>query len=116
MYKIGDKVKLKDSINIWTIRDISKYVDAIHIVLNNSNGIVGSKFINSNDLLTNYTKVKSDDEQLDLSNYFNWGLPSGKENNKEQNLCNHLWKIYNGLNFSDEYCELCGLKRELQNK
>lgn len=118
-FKLGDKVKqnnIKDPL-IWKIA----YVDPISYIFvllrNHETGGISVYKIGLQELLSSYVKVDDEESQGDwFGSFYPNGLPKGKDEKKDEKYCNHDWKVYNGLNFSDEYCTKCNKKREIEQK
>lgn len=121
-FKIGNKVKLKPilgGINVYKIITVDFHLKCCHIESDLGNNCIASRKVSFVDMLSNYIKVdmygnpiKEDGDQL---SWYDGFLVPGKEN-KEEKYCNHDWKVYTGLNFSDEYCTKCNKKREIEKK
>lgn len=111
---IGNKFRHDASKNIWIIERSDFQAGGFLMKMDNTQGMVATRWITRSELINNYTSVKKDDAQIDWFNLPDWSLPKGKENEKMD--CHHSWKIYNGLNFSDEYCEKCKKVRPLEKK
>ncbi len=127
MYKIGDYCKLNTafSVCIWQIKRIDPVFELVSIETNA--GLIGQQ-IKFTELYSSYIKTDKDgnpikDDQLDFfgGGFGSWeGLVSnpGYSATLPQGLksteCSHVWKRYDGLNFSDEMCTKCPAKRELK--
>lgn len=117
MFKISDHVMKKNNGTIvWKITGYMPALDEFRLEVNyGSAGIISLQESNKN--LMNYYKL-TDEKGNDIVN---------KESSSEQLLfegfygmlekykeCNHEWKVYHGLNFSDEFCEKCKKVRDIK--
>lgn len=119
-FKIGDKVKM--ILGGTVIYDVVDYLTSSDIFIirgDLGNHCTSVRKISSEEMFRTYIKVdmygnpiKEDGDQL---SWYDGFLVPGKEN-KEEKYCNHDWKVYTGLNFSDEYCTKCNKKREIEKK
>lgn len=113
MYNKGDKYIEKQTGEIWTVYAYRPDSNTVCLEQMSNTQLLHSKWINELDLFALYTKV--DENQLDWLTK-DWNLPEGSKEEASKPYCFHVWKEYTGLNFSDEYCEKCNIKRPLEKK
>ena len=119
-FNINDFIKLKD--NGYLVWQILETFPSIKIEHKTSVGGLCTQTISTVDLYMLYVKtdkngnvLPDDASQMDwFGNTGNWTLPKGYEGDSNEKYCAHDWRVYHGLNFSDEFCTKCNAKREVQ--